>query len=411
MDKLEKSLRQQAEFAANLKYENIPDEVITRAKWVIYDSVGCLIKGQTAYKYKFSKENTILKNTVAVINTELYEGNRKAIGHPAGHILPLMFERGKNLELKEFIRIFVAAYEIAARWGRSITFSHDVLGHGTVMTSGALIAECLIRGLCADEIYKSLLIAGSLPEVSVWQSVFDGSGLHDAYAGISAMKAVQAVEMMQSGIHSTGKIIKSVYTDIMGAAIDTDKLCDGIGEEYLLCSNYFKVHTGCRFVHPFADLVKNQLDKGLNPDTIVKIDIYTYKKAAKIKDQSVPNDLAAKFSIPVSIAVLLEKRELTPDTIKAFSEDCVKKWEGRITLYEDDEYNKKLPDIRGGRVCFTFTDGSITTEEVFHACGDFDNPKPYTEEELIEKFKNNTSGIISEDKQKFYEDTILHNKN
>ena len=402
LDDIEEQIMKQAEFASGLRYEDIPDDVKARARWVILDSIGCVMRGRNAYDYKYSKDNMIIKTAVSMINTELYEGNRKAVGHPAAHILPLMFVRGRELKLKDFIRIFVASYEVASRWGRSITFSHDILGHGTVMTAGALVAECLIEGLSANDIYESLLVCGSCPEVSVWQSVFDGSGLHDAYAGISAMKAVQSVEMMKSGIRSTGKIINSVYSDIMGASIAPEKLSEGLGQEYLLCSNYFKLHTGCRFVHQFADVISSELKNGLDPASVDRIDVYTYKKAAKIKDQSVPNDLAAKFSIPVSIAVLLEKRELSPDTIKCFDAPDVKKWEGRITLYEDKDYNLLLPDIRCGRVEITFNDGSMKVIEVRHAKGDFDNPVPYTEAELIEKFETNTAGKLP------IAETILH---
>lgn len=399
---IEEALAIQAHFAKSLRFEDIPSEVVRRAQCVILDSLGCVIKGnEMACKSDGEQNDDIdpaLRNALSMISTELYEGNRKAIGHPACHILPLMFVQTQSGKIshKEFIKNFVAAYEIAARWGSAITFSHDILGHGTVMTSGAVVAEGLYRDAGEETIYNALLITGSLPEVSVWQSVWDGSALHDAYAGISACKARMSYDLERSGVRSSGKMVESVYHDVMGASIAPDKLSAGLGETYLLLSNYYKVHTGCRFVHPFADIIKEELEKGLNPADIDTIDIYTYKKAARLTAQHVPNKLAGQFSIPVSIAVQLETGELSPDTIACCVDDPdILAWEGRITLYEDEAYNALLPDTRAGRVEFHKKDGLTYVRETCHAVGDFDHPIPFTEDDVISKFKGNVKGMLS----------------
>lgn len=69
-------------------------------------------------------------------------------------------------------------------WEMLPEYSHTVLGHGTVMSSGALVAEALTEKTSTKDLYEALLLIASLPEVSVWQAVFDGSGLHDAYGKV-----------------------------------------------------------------------------------------------------------------------------------------------------------------------------------------------------------------------------------
>ncbi len=409
--KMEEQIKRQAEFAVGLTYEDIPLEARQRARCVILDSLGCVYKGLgKGYIAPDQQENQILDLTLAMVSTELYEGNRKAIGHPACHILPLMFTQiKKGQTLGTFIRNFVAAYEIASRWGSAIRFTHDILGHGTVMTSGATVAEGLYRGADANELYEALLLTGSLPEVSVWQSVWDGSRLHDAYAGLAACKAKKVYDLLPQGVRSSGRIIESVYHDIMGASIVPEQLAAGLGEEFLLLSNYYKIHTGCRFVHPFADVIQNELANGLEREKIASISIYTYKKAARLTAQHVPNKLAGQFSIPVSIAVLLEKGKLSPDTISACVDDpAVLSWEGRITLYEDEAYNKLLPDTRGGRVELHFKNGETRRIEVYHARGDFDNPDPFTQDDVVEKFKSNASEVLPMHQADQIAETILN---
>lgn len=410
MEEMEKQIKAQAVFAAELQYDDIPEEVTERAKSIIFDSIGCVYRGlgSRAPVLEEGKEK-LLKLTLAMVSTELYEGNRKAVGHPACHILPLMLcQQEREMSLREFVRNFVAAYEVAARWGAAIRFSHDILGHGTVMTAGAAIAEGLYRGADVQNLYEALLLTGSLPEVSVWQSVWDGSRLHDAYAGLSAQKAQEAYYLLSQGVRSTGKLVESVYRDVMGAVIEPEKLSQGLGEEYLLLSNYYKVHTGCRFIHPFADVIEEELAQGLNPAAVDTIDVYTYKKAARLTAQQVPNKLAGQFSIPVAMAVQLEKGELTPDTIETCVADAdVLAWQGRITLYEDEAYNRLLPEIRGGRVEFHFKNGETKSREVFHAQGDFDNPVPFTQENLKDKFRKNVKGILTEQEIRRLEEVFL----
>lgn len=413
MDKLETYLHDQAVYAVDLKAEEIPETVRERAKWVILDSAGCILKGMQGRERESagSGDERIMRFAMAMISTELYEGNRKAVGHPACHILPLMFAQTAEGEMpySEFVRNFVAAYETAARWGQAIRFPQDVLGHGTVMVSGAAVAEGLYRGCSAEELYELLLLAGSLPEVSVWQSVYDGSALHDAYAGIAALTARKCLWMSRQGVRSTGRIIRAVYGGIMGAKIEEEKLAPS--GEYLLASNYFKVHTGCRFVHPFADLLKEELERGLRKEEVSEIHVYTYKKAARLSSQSVPNDLAAKFSIPVSLAVQLEKGELTPDSIRGSERDSgVAAWEGRIWVHEDEKYNRLLPDIRGGRLEITMKNGETLVRETTHAAGDFDNPKPYTEKDVIRKFRENAKGVLTGEEQEKMIDAVVKSK-
>ena len=43
MNEIEEQIKKQAQFAEKLSWEKIPDDVRERAKWVILDSLGCVI--------------------------------------------------------------------------------------------------------------------------------------------------------------------------------------------------------------------------------------------------------------------------------------------------------------------------------------------------------------------------------
>lgn len=390
---MEKQLHNQAKYACSLNIEKFSEEIIHQAERIILDSIGCIYLGSSKHiAIKKSVENESFVWTNYMVDTELYEGNRFAIGHPACHILPLMLAvcRNKEITWEKFLSTFIAAYEIAARWGCSIVMPNNILGHGTVMTAAAAVAYALLDEANEETVYQTILLANSLPNVSVWQSVYDGSDLHNAYAGISSIIAVKAYEMAKNGFYSTEKIVKQVYENVYRASFKPDKLDEGLGTEYRICKNYFKVHTGCRFIHMFADLMQEEMAKGLQAQDVDHIDIFTYKKASQVSDQNAANAMAIKFSTPVSIAILLLTGELTPEHVEQYQNDVkVKKLAQRIHLAESDIYNTKLPDIRGGRMIIYKKDSTVIDREIFHTDGDFDNPIPYTDERLINKFQKN----------------------
>lgn len=400
---MEKQIKNQARYAVQLKFNDLDEKTVLRARKVILDSVGDIFLGsKKPVGFSDSLENKILKWTNYMVDTELYEGNKFAVGHPACHILPLMLAvcEKKEISYKKFVTVFTIAYEIASRWGNSFRMPNYILGHGTVMTAGATVAYGLLTDIDEETLVSAIKISTVLPVTSIWQSVYDGSQMHNIYAGIAACNAIKAVEMAQNHFYVSKKMIENVYKDIFHADIYIDKLDYCLGMKYYLNKNYFKIHTGCRFIHMFADIVQEEIQKGLQGENVEKVEVLTYKKAAQIKRQDVSNALAAKFSTPVSLAVQLYAGKLTPDTIEQWVEKPeVKSLSHRIFLKEEEVYNRRLPDIRSGRIIISLKGGKIIDREVEHTDGDYDYYKPYTNSRLISKFYKCTGDMLNEDEK------------
>ncbi len=395
----------------HVTYRNIADAAKTRARWILLDSVGCIICGMDGEKLPGEIHEAILRSSSAMVSTELYEGNRFAVGHPACHIVPLLLkeiEPKTSLTYGKCLEIFICAYELASKWGRSVRFTNDMLGHGTIMNAGAAVVEGLLADLDEEDFVNYLMTCEVLPEVSTWQSVFEGSAVHDYYPGIAAVNAKNAMYMASNSVRSSEELIRSVYGKITGTRIEDDNLMDDKEIGWFIVRNYFKVHSGCRFVHQFADVIEEMMQDGLCMKDVKEIHISTYKKAAMISDQHVTNALAAKFSTPVSLAVLLSEGRLYPDDIeRAITKESVQDLAYRIYLKEDDRYNKLIPDVRGGMVRVIKNDGQVIEKEVFHAHGDFDDPAGYSEQQLIEKFRSVTQKHLGREEQDQLIDKIL----
>ena len=264
MYEMREHVRNQVKWITQLTYENIPEKVMERARWVLLDSIGCILNGLDEKKLPKERNAKILKSTAAMVSTELYEGNRYAIGHPASHIVPILLTEAEKQDLsyKDVLKIFVCAYEVAARWGNSIRFSNDILGHGTIMISGASVVEGMVSGISESDFINYIMLCESLPEVSTWQSVFEGSALHDYYPGMAAVNAQNALYLMKDNTKSSEQLVRSVYSKIAGTEIIPENLSSGLGDDWYLLKNYFKIHTGCRFIHPFADVLEQLLKEG-----------------------------------------------------------------------------------------------------------------------------------------------------
>lgn len=409
MDKL---IQEQAEFVFDFSLSD--DAVLERAKWILLDSIGCMINGLQNGKVTGEYEEQVIELTMAMVNTELYEGNKFAIGHPAAHLLPLLLVEGcqRRVSAEKFFEAFITSYEVAGRWGASFALPLYSLGHGMTMTAATAAAFGKLDDSSMELICEAMKIAASLPNVSVWNAVYSGSELHDAYAGLSALNGRRAVSLAKKGVRSTKEIIEEVYGKSLQAAYRPDKMTEGLGKDYWMMKNYFKVHTGCRFIHPFADVIQKKIENGLRAEDIKSIEIFTYKKAARINQQSVPNELAGKFSIPVSIEVLLVKKVLDADSIRNCQEDeQIMELAKRIFVHEDETYNALLPEIRGGKVVIHRLDGGREEEEVFHAAGDYDNPDEFTKERLVKKFTKITAPYMKKNEQEHLVQKIFHMKN
>lgn len=421
---MEKYLRKQAKFAYELSYKNLRKETITAVKKILLDSIGCIAKGASQLylnsvkdtgnytvagfgKY-FSRDLAAFINGTAMVKNEMDEGNQFAFGHPACHFFPALLTEceGRKISVEKFVEAFVAAYEISCRWGSAVKLNPNAHGHGTMQTIGAAAACGKINECSEQELYDMMILANSLPQSTTWTAAFNGDQLRNSYIGISNVIGLNAGIMNKMGIFSSIASLESVWNEVLGNGVDAERLTCGLGEKYLIESNYFKIYSACRYVHAFADLFIELMENGLKPEDIEKINLKTYKAAAHLNGQEANNAFAAKFSIPVSIALLLCKGSLSIDITndKEVSDESVKALAKKIFVEENDEYTKLLPEKRVNSVSIKLKNGQVIYRKIIGALGDFD--KPHSDKTMENKFNCLCSDIWPKDKRNLIINTI-----
>ena len=411
---MENEVVRQAKYIEELTYDMLPEEVIEHAKLIILDSIGVIAFGNSqmhnsgilsgAYPLIGSsvcgdKLSAVFMNGVAMVKNELDEGNQFAFGHPACHIIPalLMEAKALNSTPKEVITALVAAYETACRWGMAVTIRPESHVHGTSQTMGAAAAVASLRKLKAEEIEKAIALANSLPQTTTWNAAFYGNQVRNAYIGLSNCIGMSAVDMVEAGIDTSYEVLEDVWNNIAGCYVNYTSLIKNLGTEYLIMKNYFKVHSACRYVHAFADMYEKLKD--VSYQDIERIDIETYSSALKLNKTRAYNLFAAKFSIPVSVAIYivygsLDAKMLTEDML---SDTKVCDLADKITVRENINYTRLLPAIRNNHMVIYMKDGSIREAVSSSTKGDY--IEPFSQKEMEKKFCGLTSDIWSRDRQ------------
>lgn len=415
-ERLEESIKFQAQYIEKLNFANLSDKVVEQAKLILLDSLGCIAVGNTQYdklptgngiysvvgKAGSDKQTAIFINGCAMVKNEMDEGNQFAFGHPACHFIPAFLAECqdiKDISGRDAITALVAAYEVSCRWGCSAKPKPRMHVHGTMQTAGSAVVVSKLNGLNKDEIEKSIILANSLPQPTTWASAFHGDQLRNAYVGLSNEIGSHATKITKMGIESSIESLSSVWGEILDGNIDEDGLVKDLGQDYYITKNYFKIHAACRYTHSFADTIQNLMESGLQAADIEKIEIDTYHAASKLSGQEARNSFAARFSIPITLAVKLIFGNLTTESLSEenIHNEKVQSLAKKIFVNENRQYNELLPAVRKNKMTVIKRDGSVIERESSVTKGDYLDP--FSKEEVINKFYLLSSKVWSRKRQ------------
>ncbi len=401
------AIREQARFACAGTDAAPGSGPARNAKRILLDSIGCMAFGTSSLRRTgietgasvivgagalYSRNAAVVANGTALVGAELDEGNQAAFGHPASHFVPALIaatcEAGPDsVSPSSFLSAFVAAYEIGCRWGRAAKLRAGVHPHGTSFAVGSAVAAGVLAGADEDLLAAAIALAASLPQPSAWASAFDGATIRDAQVGLANLTGFNALMLARMGVRSGETTLDEVWRKLIGDGLDEASLIEGLGSDYLIERNYFKVHSACRYTHGAADIVAELLAEGLGAENVKHIDVETYKNAAALSAKTPPNALAARFSIPATIALLLENGTLDPAEASdgLVQSDRIRNLAALIDVRESPEFTARLPATRTTRVRVATKDGRIIDRVKDGSEGD--STQPFDDERLRGKFR------------------------
>ena len=406
------------EFIVSTSYDQLPDDVIQKAKECFTDFVGVALRGSETESGEAVKniirpggESTVigqgrstpmeagLANGIFAHSMDLDDGHRLAMLHPGACVIPasLSLCEAENRTGKELIESIVVGYQVAIALGMMVNPGHRSRGFhstGTCGTLGAAAAACKAMDLSETQITNALGLAGT-QAAGLLESDHSGSMGKHLHTGRAAQSGILSALLARNGFTGGETILEGdegflkAMTDIDPNAmtdIDPYTMVDAHPHEtdlpmenYHISDVYFKIYPVCRHLHSSIDaLLEIVKENQLELEEIEKITVNTYKIAAEHDDYHPTSTEALRQSLPVSMAVaLLNHYQETVDLIEfSYSPPNQKEINdisGKIQIKIDSNLDKQYPQSRPSEVTI-FTEKGIYKNKVDLPQGEPENP-------------------------------------
>ncbi|MBE6708976.1 MAG: MmgE/PrpD family protein [Ruminococcaceae bacterium] len=431
-------------FIADLTYDDIPTEAINITKMYIVDYYAACFAG-IKVNGKFNKAvedelfemggkedssvlhsdiklpamNAAFLNAVYAHGADMDDGNRKAMGHVAAHVMSAVFALAEVLGStgKDIITAVNVGYEVYNRVAAAVQPGLVRRGFHSTGTGGAIAcgAACAkLLGLDEAGIYNAISLS-AIQSSGLMIITESGQSCKPINPANAARIGILSARLAEKGIVASEYPLESQkgWFHAMSDDVDEDAITDGLGEIFTICESYLKPYPSCRHTHaPIESAIafrESMLEKHGNSyaDMIDRVDVYIYRNAMRIAGQiELPkNSEDSKFSIHYSLATALLKGHFDLDDLPVENvTDDVKALVGKISLIEDPSMENAKAGIRGARTVFVMNDGEEYSYEIKIPKGDAANP--FTWDDMKSKLFACSEGVLSDDNREKLIDSV-----
>lgn len=435
-----------AVFIQDTFFSKFPEAVIQQTKLCMLDLIGVSIAGACqgttstvkglilasggnkeitlwGSDQKLPLLSAVLLNAVQGHVIDMDDGHRFANGHPAAVTIPtaVALAERENLTGREMIEAVVIGYDILIRLGSAINPELLTRGFHTTATIGTFAAAAVaakLLGLDLPQTENALALSG-LQSAGLLEALSSGETGKSFQVGKAAQSGVFAALLAQQGASGPDLIFegdKGFFRAFAGKPCDTNFICRNLGTDFEITDVYFKKHAACRHIHSALDATAEIVDRyKLTAEDIVSIEIETYSIAKNLTGHLATrvSEIAAKFSTPISVALLLIFGQSDAAVFKKhyISDPRVQETARKVTVNVNTERDKAYPKERGALVTINTKTAGSYKHEVTYPKGEVENP--LTENELLDKYEKNALSLYTKDRVERIRDLILdiENKN
>lgn len=425
-------------FIANLKYEDLPESVVETTKIYILDYYAACFAGiKTNDKFnkilediffetggkeessvllknmKLPVGNAAFLNAVYAHGADMDDGNRKAMGHVAAHVMSAVFALSEILDVsgKDIITAINAGYEVYNRAAAAVQPGLVRRGFHSTGTAGALAcgsAAAKLLGLDEKGVYNAISLS-AIQSSGLMLITESGQSCKPINPANAARSGILSAQLAQKGIESSVYPLESSkgWFSAMSDSVDETEVTDGLGETFTICESYLKPHPSCRHTHCGIEAALRIRQSLLNDSqkielqNVERIAVHIYPNAIRVAGniQMPKTDEESKFSIHYALAVALWRghfnlADLNIDNVEPEICDIIRK----IVIIPDESMENKKAGIRGAKVCLERTDGTVYEECISIPKGDAANP--FTVRDLHEKLAVCADNVITAEQQR-----------
>lgn len=415
-------LRDLACFVAELRYEQLPDELVLRLKQSVLDSIGCALHGGSTQWGKLvagyvspnkgpcpvwatgesvDAGSAALANGTMIHSFEMDDLHLPSRSHPGGVTLPVVFALaadGVAVDGRSLLVSLAAGYELTVRVGMCQGVSSFERGWhptGSAGCFGSTASAAKALGLSADQVQHALGVGGTMP-CGLMAAQY-GAMVKRLYAGHAAMVGLMAARLAAGGFTGISDIFDvefGGYPHAVSDRIDLGWLNRGLGSEFESRNIGLKFYPSVGASQTALDSIKTIMKRTpFSPDQVAKVIVTTseYQKAHAGWPYVPSTVMAAQMSIQYGAAVMLLNGFVS---VEHYSEALIRD-EAILNLANKVEVQvdpAQKDQDRGATVEIRLVDGTVLKEDTRVPRGFPGNAATW--DDVTDKFRLVTTGIL-----------------
>lgn len=379
-----------AAFAANLRFDDIPDAVIRRAEDLFLDWFGSAVAGKGARPVEtierfaqqmgpaagkaevlVSRRRTsplfaAMVNAASSHFAEQDDVHNGSVFHPAAVVFPPALAVAQDLGCsgKELLTAAVAGYEVGIRIGEFLGRSHYRIFHttGTVGTVAAAAAVGRLLRLTPEQLLDAFGSAGT-QAAGLWEFLRDAADSKQLHTAHAAAGGLAAAYLARDGFTGAKRILEGAQGMAAGMSRDADasRLTDKLGERWALAETSFKFHASCRHTHPAADALLQVVERHrLAPRDIASVTALVHQGAIDVLGPVVNPQTVhqAKFSMGTVLGLIAQfHRAGMKEFADHFNDPVIAEFRRKVDMRLDEEVDAAYPARWIGKVVVKTCDG------------------------------------------------------
>jgi 2-methylcitrate dehydratase PrpD len=419
-------------FVHAISIEDVPTSTLERATDLLLDHLGVSLFGSTMEWAKIVRavvggegsapESTVyggrktnaraaaLINGCAAHSIELDDTHDESLSHPGAAIIPAALALGELHKRSgpQLLLAMIAGYEAMGRIGNAT--AKDLLQNGFHPTAqlgvfGATAASARILQLDMKQLTRAFGVAASMNSGSLkFTQDPEGTMVKRLHAGLPAERGVLAAQLASHGFTGPRAAIEgtfgfaTIYTEVR----DLSPMISGLGATFEVDNISVKLYSCCRMFHSLIEAIAEcRAQPGFSVAKIAKITTFGPKKMIDGHLEHRPlSTMSAQYSLPYTVAVATLS---DPGNPASFSEDQTSRPDllslaDKIDARVAGEFEAVYPRRVSARVVFEMQDGLVFESTKLDSRSTPLNP--ISQEELRDKFRRVTKGILLPDHQK-----------
>ncbi|GAB2736740.1 MmgE/PrpD family protein [Salinifilum aidingensis] len=403
-----------AAFACELRFADLPPEVVERARWCLLDLLGVAAAGARTPMARIALEHAAAEmpagarwaelwfdgrlsspagaafaNAAVLDSFDGHDGHALTKGHAGAAVLPAVLASTGARSGRELITALVVGYEIATRAGIALhaaTSEYHASGGWNALGCAAVAARSL--GIGPEESGHALGIAEYHAPRSPMMRCVDRPAMVKDGSAWGAHAGVHAAVLAARG-----------FTGAPAGLVEHAELWGDLGVRWRIREQYFKPHPVCRWAHPAIEAVLGPMraaDVGCRE--IARIDVRTFAAAARLAAREPASTEQAQYSLPFAVAAAAVHGRVGAELLAAPSGAGaeLRRLSRSLRVQVAPEFERVFPEQRWAEATLVLRDGRSLRSGAVSAPGGPESPM--TGREITGKFRNLAAPVLGRER-------------